>query len=166
MLFASPIPARTFPVATPIIPRPLVSPYAPTSSSASPKAMRFCSFLSSVAACASLAFRALSVRNGRNVSRQSLKLARRSVYLLPPLRFFGPSLGIGRGLTIFDGGGAMSLSMCFSIFARRSSPYEPRVSQLPFLEIVKKMWAHHPFSFVRDPFVRPTHTSRRLSVVL
>ena len=43
----------------------------------------------------------------------------------PPLRFFGPSFGIGNALVTFDGGGAASLSICFSIFSRNSSPYWP-----------------------------------------
>ena len=133
LLFASPIPARTFPVATPIIPKPLVWSYAPTSSSASPKAMRFWSFLSSVAACASLAFRALSTRNDRSrcEPHSGRSRGRRCAHLRPPLRFLGPSLGTGRALTIFDGGGAVSLSICFSIFPRSSSPYEPRAVSLP-----------------------------------
>ena len=41
LLFASPMPARTLPVATPIMPRPFVWSYEPTSSSTSPKTMRF-----------------------------------------------------------------------------------------------------------------------------
>jgi len=56
---ASPKLARTFPVLTPIMPRPFVSSNAPTSSSASPNAIRFVSFRSSVCAYASLALRAL-----------------------------------------------------------------------------------------------------------
>ena len=43
----------------------------------------------------------------------------------PPLLFLGPSLGIGRALTTFDGGGAVSLSICFSILSLNSSPYVP-----------------------------------------
>ncbi len=58
-VFASPKLARTFPVLTPIMPRPFVWSNAPTSSSASPNAMRFVSFRSSVCAYASLALRAL-----------------------------------------------------------------------------------------------------------
>jgi hypothetical protein len=58
-LFDSPKLARTFPVLTPIMPRPFVSSNAPTSSSASPNAIRFVSFRSSVCAYASLALRAL-----------------------------------------------------------------------------------------------------------
>lgn len=58
-LFDSPTLARTFPVLTPIMPRPFVSSNAPTSSSASPNAIRFVSFRSSVCAYASLALRAL-----------------------------------------------------------------------------------------------------------
>lgn len=38
----------------------------------------------------------------------------------PPLRFFGPSLGIGSALVILAGGGAARRSMCFSILSRRS----------------------------------------------
>jgi hypothetical protein len=57
--FASPKLARTFPVLTPIMPRPFVSSNAPTSSSASPNAMRFVSFRSSVCAYASFVLRAL-----------------------------------------------------------------------------------------------------------
>ena len=47
-LLASPIPARTLPVPTPMRPRPLVWSNAPTSSSASPNAIRFWSLRSSV----------------------------------------------------------------------------------------------------------------------
>lgn len=43
----------------------------------------------------------------------------------PPRRFFGPSFGIGSALMTFDGGGAASLSMCFSILSRRASPNVP-----------------------------------------
>lgn len=59
-VFASPRLARTLPVDTPIMPRPFVSSNAPTSSSASPNAMRFVSLRSSVCAYASLALRALA----------------------------------------------------------------------------------------------------------
>jgi hypothetical protein len=58
-VFVSPRLARTFPVPTPIMPRPFDSSNAPTSSSASPNAIRFVSFRSSVCAYASLALRAL-----------------------------------------------------------------------------------------------------------
>ncbi len=70
-LFDSPTLARTFPVPTPIMPRPFVSSNAPTSSSASPNAIRFVSFRSSVCAYASLALRALN----SELARQKLKLA-------------------------------------------------------------------------------------------
>ena len=51
--------ARTLPVPPPIMPSPFVWSNAPTSSSASPNAIRFESFRSSVCAYASFALRAL-----------------------------------------------------------------------------------------------------------
>ena len=50
---------------------------------------------------------------------------KRVTYRFPPRRFFGPSPGTGRALMTFDGGGAASLSMCFSILSRKPSPYVP-----------------------------------------
>jgi hypothetical protein len=72
-----------------------------------------------------------SIRNDQEVSRQLLNWRGECPHLRPPLRFFGPSLGIGRALTIFDGGGAVSLSICFSIFVRSSSPYAPSAVNTP-----------------------------------
>jgi hypothetical protein len=67
--FSSPKLARTFPVLTPIMPRPFVSSNAPTSSSASPNAIRFVNFRSSVWAYASFALRALRVSAGASDNR-------------------------------------------------------------------------------------------------
>lgn len=61
LLFASPTFALTFP--DPIIPRPFVWSNAPTSSSTSPNAIRFCILRNSVWAYASLALRALHQRS-------------------------------------------------------------------------------------------------------
>jgi len=114
---ASPKLARTFPVLTPIMPRPFVSSNAPTSSSASPNAIRFVSFRSSVCAYASLALRALEP------VRQIIgRIRRNDTYRLPPRRFLGPSFGMASALTTFDGGGAVNRSSCFSIFSLSSSP--------------------------------------------
>jgi hypothetical protein len=122
--FASPKLARTFPVLTPIMPRPFVSSNAPTSSSASPNAMRFVSFRSSVCAYASFVLRAL--RGLAGVSDDSgggrASSGRNGAYRLPPRRFLGPSLGMASAFTTFDGGGAVNRSRCFSIFSLSSSP--------------------------------------------
>jgi hypothetical protein len=121
-LFDSPKFARTFPVLTPIMPRPFVSSNAPTSSSTSPNAIRLVSFRSSVCAYASLALRALD-SGIRNSLEAGWQLAEGSdTYRLPPRRFLGPSFGMANAFTTLDGGGAVNRSRCFSIFSLSSAP--------------------------------------------
>src|SRR6267142_2878091 len=97
--FASPKLARTFPVPTPIMPRPFVSSNEPTSSSASPNAMRFVSFRSSVCAYASFALRALrdSVCASDNCAAQSVGWKK---WCVPSATaaLFGAVIGYGKRL--------------------------------------------------------------------
>jgi hypothetical protein len=121
-VLASPKLARTFPVPTPIMPRPFDSSKAPTSSSASPNAIRFVSFRSSVCAYASLALRALDFPVDASEMVLNLAGRRKDTHRLPPRRFLGPSFGMASAFTTLDGGGAVNRSSCFSMPSLSSAP--------------------------------------------
>lgn len=140
---ASPALALTRPlVLFPIIPIPLVSSYAPVSSSASPNAIRFCNLRNSVMAYASFALRALGRRAGGETKghqsqscppgTQTLNNRRphspcRSLrtHRLPPRLFFFCSSGLGNALTTFLGAGLANRSNSLSNLSTISSPNCP-----------------------------------------
>lgn len=117
---ASPAPARTLPEADPIMPRPLVSSYAPVSSSASPNFMRFCSLRSSVIPYASFAFLALCVHQHLSSGGRASSTDR-----FPPRRFLTCSSGRGNALTTLLGGGLDRRSISRCSLPTISSPNEP-----------------------------------------
>ena len=79
---------------------------------------------------------------------------------MPPLRFLGPSFGIGRALVTLEGGGAANLSICFSILSRRLSPYEPNQNDVKGKGAMypTKGKTDHPVVTSRDPFEQQEQT--------
>lgn len=80
----------------------------------------------------------------------------------PPLRFLGPSFGIGSALTTLEGGGAARRSMCFSILSLKLSPKFP-VSPVSLKKIDPNTSekTYRLYAAFLDPSWQPTHTLRR-----